>query len=302
MEIAALKKQIEDTILNGNTNTGTNNALSPVMIDPVILNALAEDLGRGGDITTMATIPAGTQTQCVMAVREGGCLAGLNVALRVFQLVDDSLQVELLKQDGDVVVPGDKILRVTGDARAILMAERVALNFLGRMSGIASKTRQMVDLVAGTDTKICSTRKTTPGLRMFEKYAVTCGGGKMHRLGLDDAVMIKDNHIAIAGDIKTAVLRAKDYIGHTTKIEVEVDTLDQLAEVLTVGVDIILLDNMKPETLRKAVDMIDGRAVAEASGGINLNTVKSVAQTGVDMISVGALTHSAPCLDIGLDY
>ncbi|MBV1929487.1 MAG: carboxylating nicotinate-nucleotide diphosphorylase [Gammaproteobacteria bacterium] len=272
------------------------------MTDPIILNALAEDLGRGGDITTMATIPAGTQTQCVMAVRENGCLAGLNVALRVFQLVDDNLQVDLLKQDGDTVVPGDKILRVTGDARAILMAERVALNFLGRMSGIASKTRQMVDLVVGTDTKICSTRKTTPGLRMFEKYAVTCGGGKMHRLGLDDAVMIKDNHIAIAGDIKTAILRAKDYIGHTTKIEVEVDTLDQLAEVLKVGVDIILLDNMKPETLRKAVDMIDGRAVAEASGGINLNTVKSVAQSGVDMISVGALTHSAPCLDIGLDY
>jgi len=276
--------------------------LPKLLIEDAVKKALAEDLGRGGDITTNTTIPEGATASVVMAAREDGCIAGLDVAKAAFKAMDESLVVEYLAKDGDEVQAGDEIMKVTGNARAILTGERVALNFAGRLSGIATKTAQMVKATGNHKAKIASTRKTTPGLRMFEKYAVRVGGGVNHRLGLDDAVLIKDNHIAIAGGVGIAIERAKENIGHMVKIEVEVDTLEQLKEVMEFGVDVVLLDNMPPETLLEAVTIVDGRAVTEASGGVSLETVPAIAGSGVDMISVGALTHSAPCLDIGLDF
>ncbi len=267
-----------------------------------VSNALGEDLGMVGDITSQLTIPADMEASVVINSRENGVLAGMQYARAAFDVIDSSLEFEQLKQDGDALGAGDIIARVSGNARNLLTAERVALNFLGHMSGIASKTALFVKAVAGTRAKIADTRKTTPGLRMAEKFAVKAGGGVNHRFGLGDAVLVKDNHIAIAGGIDAALKTVVANAGHMRKIEVEVDTLEQLEQVLAYGIDTVLLDNMPPEILKKAVAMIDGRVLAEASGGVNLGSVAAIAATGVDLISVGALTHSSATLDIGLDF
>ena len=276
--------------------------LPEFQIREAVLNALNEDLGRAGDITTNSIIPENTKAECMFNARQEGVVAGLQFAELAFSTLASEITFETLKKDGECIEPGETIAHIKTAGRAILTGERVALNFLGRLSGIASLTRQYVKKIKGTSAKICCTRKTTPGLRAFEKYAVRAGGGTNHRFGLDDAVMIKDNHIAIAGGIKQAVERARNNVGHNVKIEVEVDTLEQLQELLTCNVDIVLLDNMPLETLKEAVNLISGQIITEASGGVNLDTVEAIAQTGVDLISVGALTHSAPVLDIGLDF
>jgi len=275
---------------------------NPIYLDNAVRAALDEDLGRAGDITTLATIPAGTQATAVFAVRKPGVVCGLPIAEASFRLIDPSIRFETLVEDG-ASVPGDRtpVARVSGDARAILTAERTALNYLSRMSGISTLTAKYVALVAHTNANICCTRKTTPGLRAFEKYAVRCGGAMNHRFGLDDAVLIKDNHIAVCGGIREALRAAKAFVGHLVKVEIEVDTLDQLQEVLDEGADFCLLDNMSADMMREAVKMSAGRVKLEASGGINIETVKAIAETGVDLISSGALTHSAPILDLGLD-
>ena len=275
---------------------------NPIYLENAVRAALDEDLGRAGDITTLATIPAGTQATAVFAVRKPGVVCGLPIAEASFRLIDPSIRFETLVEDG-ASVPGNRtpVARVSGDARAILTAERTALNYLSRMSGISTMTAQYVALVAHTNAKFCCTRKTTPGLRAFEKYAVRCGGAMNHRFGLDDAVLIKDNHIAVCGGIREALRAAKAFVGHLVKVEIEVDTLEQLQEVLDEGADFCLLDNMSTDMMREAVKMSAGRVKLEASGGINIETVKAIAETGVDLISSGALTHSAPILDLGLD-
>ena len=275
---------------------------NPIYLENAVRAALDEDLGRAGDITTLATIPAGKQATAVLAVRKPGVVAGLPVAEAAFRLIDPSIRFEYLAQDGDHI-SGKRtpVARISGDARAILTAERTALNYICRMSGSATLTAQYVALVAHTNAKICCTRKTTPGLRAFEKYAVRCGGAMNHRFGLDDAFLIKDNHVAVCGGIRQALRAAKAAAGHLVKVEIEVDTLDQLREVVDEGADFCLLDNMDVETMREAVKIAAGRVKLEASGGINLDTVKAIAETGVDLISSGALTHSAPILDLGLD-
>jgi nicotinate-nucleotide pyrophosphorylase (carboxylating) len=276
--------------------------LNPLLVDEAVRAALTEDFGRAGDITSQATIPASAQARAVIAARKKpGVLAGLGLARKAFELVDPSLRFEALARDGDHFAPGAVLARIEGSARGILSAERVALNFLGRLCGIATLTSHYAEAVAPTKAKICCTRKTTPGLRAFEKYAVRCGGGVNHRFGLDDAVLIKDNHIAVAGGVAPALRASKAFVGHLVKIEIEVDTLDQLREVLAEGADAVLLDNMTPAQLREAVAMIGGRMKAEASGGIHLDGLREVAESGVDLISSGALTHSAPVLDLGLD-
>ncbi|MCC3243847.1 carboxylating nicotinate-nucleotide diphosphorylase [Methylocystis sp. WRRC1] len=275
--------------------------LSPLLIEDAVRAALAEDLGRAGDVTTQATIPAKAGARALIAAREAGVIAGLPLARMAFRLMDDAVGFERWVDDGATVARGDVIARIEGPARAILSAERVALNYLGRLSGIASLTANYVKRISHTKARICDTRKTTPLLRAFEKYAVRCGGGANHRFGLDDAVLIKDNHIAVAGGVVEALRAAKAHVGHLVKIEIEVDTLEQLQEVLQEGADAVLLDNMSPDVLRKAVTLVDGRMICEASGGVNLDTVAAIAETGVDLISVGALTHSAPVLDLGLD-
>ena len=275
--------------------------LSPLLIDDAIRAALAEDLGRAGDITTQATIPARATARAVIAARETGVVAGLPLARAAFRRMDQNVGVEAWLDDGAKVAPRAIIARVEGPARAILAAERVALNYLGRLSGVASLTAQYAARIAHTNAKICDTRKTTPLLRAFEKYAVRCGGGANHRFGLDDAVLIKDNHIAVAGGVVPALRAAKRFVGHLVKIEIEVDTLGQLKDVLVEGADAVLLDNMTPDDLRRAVEMVGGRMICEASGGVTLETVAEIAETGVDLISVGALTHSAKVLDLGLD-
>ncbi len=276
--------------------------LPSLLVERAVSAALAEDLGLAGDITTDATVPTDMQATAVIAARKPGVIAGLDVAEAAFRQIDPSVVFVSVKQDGDSVDSGDVIARISGSARSLLTAERVALNFLGRMSGVASLTRRYVDAVAGTKAAIVDTRKTTPGLRAFEKYAVRCGGGMNHRTGLFDAVLIKDNHIVAAGGIKPAIERARAHAGHMVKIEVEVDTLDQLDEVLAYKIDAVLLDNMTAADLAKAVKKISGRALAEASGGVSLDTVAAIANSGVDLISVGALTHSASALDLGLDF
>ncbi len=276
--------------------------LNPLLVEQAVRAALAEDFGRAGDITSQATIPAEARAKAVIAARKKpGVLAGLDLARKAFEMVDPSLNFEALAADGDHLAPGAIIAEIEGPARAILSAERVALNFLGRLCGIATLTSHYAQAIAHTKAKICCTRKTTPGLRAFEKYAVRCGGGMNHRFGLDDAVLIKDNHIAVACGVVPALRAAKNFAGHLVKIEIEVDTLDQLREVLGEGADVVLLDNMSPAQLREAVALIGGRMKAEASGGIHLGGVKDVAETGVDLISSGGLTHSAPALDLGLD-
>lgn len=279
----------------------TNAFLNPLLIGKAVTEALIEDLGRAGDITSQAIIPADKQAVAVIASRKVGVISGLPLAIEAFRQIDPSVKVELLVQDGDKVAPGDVVARMSGNARSILTSERVALNYLGRLSGIASMTHEFAALVAHTSAKICCTRKTTPGLRAFEKYAVRCGGGMNHRFGLDDAFLIKDNHIAVAGGIVPALRAAKAMAGHLVKIEIEVDTLAQLREVITEGADVVLLDNMGPDMLRQAVQMVGDAMLTEASGGIDRDTIKAVAETGVDMISIGALTHSAKVLDLGVD-
>ena len=273
----------------------------PLLIEDAVRAALLEDLGRAGDITSQATIPAAAQAHAVIAARKPGVIAGLPLAARAFALMDPALVFEALAEDGAAVMPGAVVARVSGPARGLLGAERVALNYLGRLSGIASLTALYVAKVAHTKARICCTRKTTPGLRALEKYAVRCGGGMNHRFGLDDAVLIKDNHIAVAGGVAAALRAAKAYVGHLIRIEIEVDTLAQLREVLDEGADVVMLDNMGLPMLREAVALIGGRMRSEASGGVDLHTVADIAETGVDLISVGALTHSASVLDLGLD-
>jgi nicotinate-nucleotide pyrophosphorylase (carboxylating) len=275
--------------------------LPDIILDPIVRLALSEDLGRAGDLTTDATIPAGTQLTAHIRARMNGRIAGLDAAAYALKLVDASTELELHKQDGDHLNPGDIVAVMRGEARSILIAERTMLNFLGRLSGIATLTAQFADKIAHTRAKIVCTRKTTPGHRAVEKRAVRCGGGTSHRYGLDDAILIKDNHIAACGSIADALQRAHAYAGHLRMIEIEVDTLDQLAEALPLKPHAVLLDNMQPDLLREAVTMIDGQCLAEASGGITLDSVAAKAETGVDYISSGALTHSASNLDLGLD-
>jgi nicotinate-nucleotide pyrophosphorylase (carboxylating) len=272
-----------------------------LIVEPIVRAALLEDLGRAGDITTDAIVPEHAEIEAVIAARQPGVVAGLDAALLAFELLDPGLRIETLRADGAQVVRGETVARIAGRARPVLAAERTALNILCRMSGVATATRTLADAIAGAKAKIVCTRKTTPGLRTLEKEAVRLGGGANHRFGLDDAMLIKDNHIAMAGGVRPALERARQHAGHLVKIELEVDTLDQLAEALEVGVDAVLLDNMAPQTLRRAVAMVDGRAVTEASGRISLETVAAIAATGVDLISSGWITHSAPILDLGLD-
>jgi len=267
-----------------------------------VRHALEEDLGRAGDITSELTIPAETRSSAKLAARKPGTIAGLIAAQTAFRLVDPSIKFEVHTPDGSTVAAGTVLAHIEGPARALLTGERVALNFAGHLSGIATATRALVDAVAGTRARIVCTRKTTPGLRVLEKYAVRCGGGFNHRFGLDDAVLIKDNHLVAAGGIRPAIERVRAGLGHMAKIELEVDTLAQLEEALALGIDTILLDNMPPDTLRQAVAMARGRATLEASGNITLATVRAVAETGVDYISSGAITHSATNLDLGLDF
>ncbi|NUB09087.1 carboxylating nicotinate-nucleotide diphosphorylase [Azospirillum sp. Vi22] len=275
--------------------------LHPLTYEPIVRAALAEDLGRAGDITTDSIVPADAVATARVAARKDGRVAGLEVALSAFRILDPAAELRVEHGDGADVAPGATIATVTARARALLTAERTALNLLGRLSGIATATRALVREVEGTRARIVCTRKTTPGLRVLEKQAVRLGGGFNHRFGLDDAVLVKDNHIAVAGGIRPAVERVRAAIGHMVKVEVEVDTLDQLEELLTLPVDVVLLDNMDPQTLRRAVALVDGRMVTEASGNVTLSTVRAIAEAGVDMISVGWLTHSAPNLDVGLD-
>ncbi|CAO3439811.1 carboxylating nicotinate-nucleotide diphosphorylase [Azospirillum endophyticum] len=275
--------------------------LHPLTVEPIVRAALAEDLGRAGDITTDSIIPADAVATARIAARKDGRVAGLEAALIAFRLLDPGMSVSVERSDGDDVPPGGTIATLTGKARALLTAERTALNLMGRLSGIATATRTLVREVEGTKARIVCTRKTTPGLRVLEKHAVKLGGGFNHRFGLDDAVLIKDNHIAVAGGVRPAVERVRAAIGHMVKVEVEVDTLDQLDELLGMPVDVVLLDNMDPDTLRRAVRMVDGRLLTEASGNVTLATVRAIAEAGVDMISCGWLTHSATNLDLGLD-
>jgi nicotinate-nucleotide pyrophosphorylase (carboxylating) len=276
--------------------------LARIMVEPLVRAALLEDLGRAGDLTTNAIVPAGLAARAAMVAREKGVVAGLDLAKLAFELIDPNIAMQIEIDDGATVTTGGVIARVSGLARGILMAERTALNFLGRLSGIASATASIVAAVRGTKAKITCTRKTTPGLRAVEKYAVRAGGGANHRFGLDDAILIKDNHIAIAGGIAEALRRARAAAGHLVKIEVEIDNLEQLKEALDHGVDAVLLDNMSLDKLAKAVAMVDGRAMTEASGRITPESAPAIAATGVDLISVGWLTHSARVLDIGLDF
>jgi nicotinate-nucleotide pyrophosphorylase (carboxylating) len=280
----------------------TPSPLPQIMIEPLVRMALLEDLGRAGDLTTDAIVPAAHRATTLLVARQPGVVAGLDLARLAFQLIDPLIEMDVERGDGAALAPGDLIATISGPARGILTAERVALNLLCRLSGIATATASVVTAVRDYKADIVCTRKTTPGLRAIEKYAVRVGGGSNHRFGLDDAVLIKDNHVAIAGSVTEALKRAKQGVGHLVKIELEVDTLDQLREALDHGVDAVLLDNMDPETLTTAVAMVAGRAVTEASGRITPATAPSIAATGVDLISIGWLTHSVSVLDIGLDF
>ncbi len=286
--------------------------LNPFLIEDAVRAALNEDLGRAGDITSLATIPATATATAAIVSREYGTVAGVELARAAFRLVDPNLRFECFVADGSTIAPKQTVAQISGLARPLLSGERVALNYLGRLCGIATLTAKFVAEVAHTKCRIADTRKTTPGLRAFEKYAVRCGGGMNHRFGLDDAILIKDNHIAVAGGIVPALRSAKACVGHLVKIEIEVDTLAQLHEVISEGADVVLLDNMSLDRLREAValvaaakahskNMLSGNMLCEASGGVNISTVRAIAETGVDLVSVGALTHSASVLDLGLD-
>jgi nicotinate-nucleotide pyrophosphorylase (carboxylating) len=276
--------------------------LSPLEIDAAVTRALAEDLGRAGDVTSVATIPEDMPARGVVVARQAGVISGLPLVAATFRKLAPEIAIATHACDGAEVATKSALMTVEGPARAVLAAERTALNLVGHLSGVATATHEFVRRVAGTRTRICCTRKTTPGLRALEKYAVRCGGGFNHRFGLDDAMLIKDNHIAVAGGIRAALARARAAAGHLVKIEIEVDTLDQLRDVLEVGLaDAVLLDNMDAATVRKAVDMVAGRFPLEASGGITLDTIAEIAKTGVDYASSGWITHSAPQLDVALD-
>lgn len=275
--------------------------LPHLLFEKSVKEALLEDLGRAGDITSEAIFNKNIKIEATLVARKCGVLCGTATALTAFQLIDPEIKYDNILIDTALVNSGDIIARINGSATSILAAERVALNFLGHLSGISTLTAKYVSQISHTHAKICDTRKTTPNLRALEKYAVACGGGVNHRFGLDDAILIKDNHIAVAGGVAAALRAAKQKIGHLVKIEIEVDTLDQLYEALSEGVDVVLLDNMSIPQLAEAVRMINKQALSEASGGISLDTVAAVAETGVNLISVGALTHSAPVLDVGLD-
>jgi len=276
--------------------------LPTLVIEPIVRAALLEDLGRAGDVTTDSTIDAELWATVELVSRDPGVVAGLPLAQLAWELVDPRIRCTVHRPDGSRVEPGSVIATVTGPARGLLTGERVALNFLGHLSGVATGTATIADAIAHTKAKVADTRKTLPGLRALQKYAVRCGGGSNHRFGLDDAVLIKDNHIGVAGGVRAAVQAARAQVGHLVKIEVEVDSLKALAELLEVGADVVLLDNMEPGELRRAVDLVDGRMVTEASGRITPETAVPIAEAGVDLISVGWLTHSARVLDIGLDF
>lgn len=283
--------------------------LPDLLVEPVVRAALAEDLGRAGDITTSATIPADLTGTVALVAREDGVVAGLRAGLMAWQILDPSVTAHIRLADGSRVAPGDEIALVTGPVHVLLTGERVALNLISHLSGVATATAGLVAAVEGTRARICCTRKTTPGLRALEKEAVRAGGGSNHRFGLDDAVLVKDNHLAFAGGIRPALSRLRERVGHLVRVEVEVDTLDQLREVLEYGVDseprivdAVVLDNMSPEVLAEAVALVDGRCITEASGRITAETAGPVARAGVDLISAGWITHSAPILDIGLDH
>ena len=277
-------------------------ALPRLLVERAVLAALDEDLSTAGDITTDAIIPADATATAAIVAREAGVVAGLDLAEAAFKALDPDIRFTRIVADGGGIAAGGKIATVSGKTRAILSAERTALNFLGRLSGIATLTASYVKAVEGTGARIACTRKTTPGLRALEKYAVRAGGGVNHRFGLYDAVLVKDNHIAAAGGIAGALARLKSRAGHSVRIEVEVDTLDQLAEALKFPIDAVLLDNMDAATLREAVKRVAGRAVTEASGGVTLENVREIASTGVDVISAGALTHSPRNLDSSLEW
>ncbi|KZS50276.1 carboxylating nicotinate-nucleotide diphosphorylase [Rhizobium anhuiense] len=276
--------------------------LPRLIVEPLVRQALLEDLGLAGDITSASVIPADHRSTVVMAARQPGVIAGLDAAELAFSLVDPEIVMRRHLQDGDAVKQGDVIATIEGPSRGLLSAERTALNFLGHLSGIATVTAGIAAAIRGTKASVACTRKTTPGLRALEKYAVRAGGGMNHRFALYDAVLIKDNHVAIAGGVAEAIRRARAGVGHMVKIEVEVDTLDQLREAMETGVDAVLLDNMTPDQLREAVAIVAGRAITEASGRVTPATASAIAASGVDLISVGWLTHSAPVLDIGLDF
>jgi nicotinate-nucleotide pyrophosphorylase (carboxylating) len=276
--------------------------LSPLEIDEAVNRSLAEDLGRAGDITSIATVPEDATARAALVARKGGTIAGLPLVAATFRRLAPDIAITAHARDGMSVAAKTELMTIVGSARAVLAAERTALNFIGALSGTATATARYVRRVAHTKARVICTRKTIPGLRALQKYAVRCGGGFNHRFGLDDAILIKDNHIAVSGGIRAVLERAKANVGHLVKIEIEVDNLSQLEEVLKVGLaDAVLLDNMDVETMRKAVAMVDGRLEIEASGGITLDTVAAIAETGVDYVSSGALTHSAPNLDMGLD-
>jgi len=275
--------------------------LPDLLIAPIVRASLAEDLGRAGDITAQACVPADARLTADFTTRRGGVVAGLACIRLTLAELDPAATFDPLTADGQVAPAGSALARVSGNARAILSAERTALNLLGRLCGIATLTQDYVDAVAGTGARITDTRKTTPGLRALEKYAVRCGGGVNHRFGLDDAILIKDNHVAACGSVGEALRRAKAFAGHLVKVEVEVDSLVQLQEALAHDPDVIMLDNFSLADMREAVTIVDRRVRLEASGGVTLETVRAIAETGVDVISVGALTHSAKVLDIGLD-
>jgi nicotinate-nucleotide pyrophosphorylase (carboxylating) len=274
-----------------------------LLVEPLVHVALLEDFAHGGDITTDAIVPPERRATAQIVSRAQGVIAGLDAALLAFELLQPgATTANVLVDDAGTVVPGTVVARLEGPARVLLTGERTALNLLNRLSGIATATRKLVDAVAGTHARVVDTRKTTPGLRILEKYAVRCGGGGNHRFGLDDAVLIKDNHLAIAGSIREAVARVRERNGHMVKVEVEVDNLEQLREALREPIDAVLLDNMQPATLQEAVRIVNGAVVTEASGGVRPETIAAIAASGVDLISVGWLTHSAPALDLGLDF
>lgn len=273
----------------------------PLTYERLLRVAFEEDLGRAGDLTTEAVVPPDATASGTIGARRGGVLAGVEVAARAFTLYDPTVVVDVVRPDGTAVEPGDVVARVSGPARSLLTAERTALNLLGRLSGIASQTAAVVTAVQGTGAAVVCTRKTTLGLRALEKFAVRAGGGSNHRFGLDDAVLVKDNHLAIAGSVGEAVRRVRGRVGHLVKVEVEVDTLDQLDELLKVGADAVLLDNLGPDLLAQAVARVDGRMITEASGGITPEGARAIAESGVDLLSIGWLTHSSRSLDVGLD-
>jgi nicotinate-nucleotide pyrophosphorylase (carboxylating) len=275
--------------------------LPPQIVAEAVRRALAEDLGRAGDITSAAIIPAGTMAKAALVARRPGVIAGMPLAAHAFAEMDPAVEFDVKVKDGTTVAAGTNLATISGSAHAILAAERTALNFVGHLSGVASATAAFVEAVKGTDARITCTRKTTPGLRALEKYAVRCGGGSNHRFGLDDAVLIKDNHIAIAGGTAGAIERARAAVGHLVKLEVEVDTLGQLREALAAKPDAVLLDNMSLTDLAEAVRMVAGSVATEASGGVTIDRVRAIAETGVDYISSGWITHSAPALDVALD-